>query len=336
MWQSWWDSVLSSIFWLSFCFAPWASCFDVFSQMLASFISCTNPLSLLCCPLDIRINYTVVDRRVIAQNVLLNEVMQWAQQRTANSAIQGSFSWQMTEKWYSFHFPVLLWRTFPKGVGYFLYLIGILGHYQKGNIFIFTGAHTGRKNRICSRLMYPLLYIGWAHVHRCLAPRYAWFIAVHSVLSTIQAHLNSYAESLTQADLESPSVREFREAWPQRYVELCKFHLSVLIDLPSNFFEESPTCAQLNRTPPRPKEDVGGVVVSCLSPDPVPARKRATRPWQRFRHLPLNDQESTHSVNGEQFLVYPEVRAYHTVRQRSTKHYLFASRSLNCEQRVLI
>ncbi|TPP64385.1 Rho GTPase-activating protein 19, partial [Fasciola gigantica] len=112
------------------------------------------------------------------------------------------------------------------------------------------------------------------------------------------AHLNNYADWLAQSEPESSLVKEFRETWPQRFVELCKFHLSVLIDMPSDFFEETSDPERLSHTPPRPVEVFGDTVVAIAPANHRAPVKRPTKPWQLFRHVPLNDPDSGRSVNG--------------------------------------
>ncbi|KER26766.1 hypothetical protein T265_06049 [Opisthorchis viverrini] len=55
----------------------------------------------------------------------------------------------------------------------------------------------------------------------------------------LEDSLNQYANWLADAVAETPEFRQFCELWPGRFVELCKFHLSLLIDLPLEIWDDS-------------------------------------------------------------------------------------------------
>ncbi|KAF6770535.1 hypothetical protein AHF37_11299 [Paragonimus kellicotti] len=57
--------------------------------------------------------------------------------------------------------------------------------------------------------------------------------------SELEMTLEQYATWIADAEPESPQFKRFRETWPSRFFELCRVHLSVLIDLPLEFMDDA-------------------------------------------------------------------------------------------------
>ncbi|CAI2737774.1 unnamed protein product [Dicrocoelium dendriticum] len=60
-----------------------------------------------------------------------------------------------------------------------------------------------------------------------------------SIHDELEFSLERYATWVAQAEPQTAEFTQFREMWPARFMELCKFHLSMLIDLPLEFFDST-------------------------------------------------------------------------------------------------
>ncbi|KAG5447304.1 Rho GTPase-activating protein 9 [Clonorchis sinensis] len=101
----------------------------------------------------------------------------------------------------------------------------------------------------------------------------------------LEDSLNQYANWLADAVTETPEFRQFCELWPARFVELCKFHLSVLIDLPLEVWDDS-TKAVCGANVVGSKK----LFPELVSREPVVSRlitnghlRRTPKPWARLR-----------------------------------------------------
>ncbi len=105
----------------------------------------------------------------------------------------------------------------------------------------------------------------------------------------LQDQLKDYAERMSAiSTLDVQLVRKFRKENPKKFIDLCKFHLSLLVDLPQDFAQYVP--ADSNSTTPPPqhqrkrnggfvKEGIHQAILKRLRSKSVSKRKgtRATR-----------------------------------------------------------
>ncbi len=108
----------------------------------------------------------------------------------------------------------------------------------------------------------------------------------------LQDQLKDYAERLSAVStMDVQLVKKFRKENPKKFIDLCKFHLSLLIDLPQDFDQYVPADSNSTTPPPLPqqhrrkwnggfvKEGIHQAILKRLRSKSVSKRKgtRATR-----------------------------------------------------------